>query len=699
MYDIRLINMPFANLHIPSLGLTQLRSVVRQQHAGRADVHVHYLNHDFAHFFTMKMYRDISALGEHQNSGIGDWLFRQAAFPEEPDNFDEFFQRYYPASTKEITEFRVYVAEKRAGLVAFLDELVDKYDLASADMVGLTSMFAQSVACFALAQRIKERNPATVIVIGGANCETPMGEQMVRGVPQVDFVFSGPALRSFPELVGCLLDGDDVRVHRINGVFSRRNVDKVMRAKAAVGASKVHQLMPPGAILPMGQELNVNANVELDYDSFLQDVELNFPDGGVEAVLPFETSRGCWWGERAHCTFCGLNSLSMNFRSMASENALSLLRSLFERYGDKYKQYICVDNIMPREYVTEVFANLEAPEGATIFYEVKADFEDHEIAALAKAGVTLVQPGIESLATSTLKLMKKGVSSFRNVRFLQSCLRHDVYPTWNLLVGFPNEDPAVYPKYVKDLPLLTHLPPPTGVYPVRFDRYSPYFNEADQYGLDLEPLDFYNFTYPFEADSLRDLAYYFVDRNYEAEYFSNMVGWLDKVRRLVLGWQMRWHGKHHTVRPQLHLTEDENGLLVFDSRSGTAAERRISEADRDLLLELLEPKRPDRLKSSGSADPAEQLARFRRYGWIFQDGPRVLSVVMPEPPPTPKHITSPVADFNFDVDVNDLTVVVDPMVGVGELEEDGRPALVAVSRSERRVSRTKLMSKAGETSR
>ena len=31
-----------------------------------------------------------------------------------------------------------------------------------------------------------------------------------------------------------------------------------------------------------------------------------------------ETSRGCWWGERSHCTFCGLNGMGMTYRSKNS---------------------------------------------------------------------------------------------------------------------------------------------------------------------------------------------------------------------------------------------------------------------------------------------------------------------------------------------------------------------------------------------
>jgi magnesium-protoporphyrin IX monomethyl ester (oxidative) cyclase len=120
-----------------------------------------------------------------------------------------------------------------------------------------------------------------------------------------------------------------------------------------------------------------------------------------------------------------------------------------------------------------------------IFYEVKADLSESDLAVLADSGVKFVQPGIESLATSTLKLMKKGTTAFQNLRLLKLCSTYGIHPLWNLLVGFPGEGEDVYRRYVDLLPLIVHLQPPTGVYPVRFDRFSPYYNQRQSYGLDL----------------------------------------------------------------------------------------------------------------------------------------------------------------------------------------------------------------------
>jgi ribosomal peptide maturation radical SAM protein 1 len=299
--------------------------------------------------------------------------------------------------------------------------VVKKHQLDDENLVGFTSMFAQNVACFAMARTLKEMNPEVVTVMGGANCEAPMGEELARHVDPVDFVFSGPALVNFPDLIQAQMDGEPERCHRLPGVFSKKNLGGLPIA----GHSKV------------GPELPIDVPVPLDYESFLGDLQRRFPDGSIRPSLTFETSRGCWWGARSHCTFCGLNGGSMMYRSMPSEQALELFEELFEKYGDRCKHFESVDNIMPREYFKEVFPKLTPPDGTVIFYEVKADIKDWEMEILSRAGVTHIQPGIESLATSTLKLMGKGTTSFQNVNFLKNCRRFGIYPAWNLLIGFP----------------------------------------------------------------------------------------------------------------------------------------------------------------------------------------------------------------------------------------------------------------------
>jgi ribosomal peptide maturation radical SAM protein 1 len=615
MLKISLINMPFATLRFPSIALTQLKSVAESRLGERVRVRVLYLNHDLANYLGLDLYEALNSL-QASNAGLGDWLFRLIAFPELEDNVEAYLQRHFPHRDAVVDGKLRLVVAKRAGIERFLQRLIAKYRLDAEDVVGFTSMFAQNTASFAMARLIKAGNPAVTTVIGGANCEAPMGLELARRVPALDFVFSGPGLVSFPEFLEYRLAGDLAGCDHIRGVLSRRNVPE--------GSPQGQEAL--------GLELPIDVPVALDYDDFLSNLERHFPNGKVKPSLTFETSRGCWWGERAHCTFCGLNGGTMAYRAMPPAQALDLFEGLFTRYADRCQHFESVDNILPREYLTDVFPFVRAPQGTSIFYEVKADLKEREMEVLAQAGVRQIQPGIESLATSTLKLMRKGVTAFQNVSFLKNCLRLGITPLWNLLIGFPRETDEVYRKYMADLPLLVHLPPPAGAFPIRFDRYSPYFTRAGEYGLDLVPYDFYRYIYPFPEEALADLAYYFEDRNYGADYLSQMVGWKDRLGQAVALWGERWSGSDGRPRASLALRLRGAGTVVHDTRSGEAVEHEVDELGMR-ILDVIDGNGwrirdiAERV-GAGETDVAPRVDRFQQLGLLFAEGDRLLSLVV-----------------------------------------------------------------------
>lgn len=618
MYKIVLINMPFADLQMPSLALTQLKSVIEAEFNDRVSVEILYLNHDFAHYLGIELSQNLTLSSEAHNSGVADWIFRQAAFPDLPDNTELYFQRFFPVRTPQIEVMKRVVLQKRQGLDAFLNSLIDKYKIADADIVGFTSMFSQNVASFALARKLKNRNAKIITVIGGANCEAPMGQEIAKNFRPIDFVFSGPGLKSFPEFVGHCLDAQFDKCHSIQGVFSRRNC----------GLSTLTPLTV------IGYELDIDVPIKLDYGEFLETYRQNFSHAALKPILLFETSRGCWWGQKAHCTFCGLNGQTMNYRAMTPQNALAQFDRLFS-YAQYVDRFESVDNIMPKIYMKEVFAKLKPPPNVNLFYEVKADLTDEEVEILSRAHVKSVQPGVEALNTSTLKLMKKGTSVFQNLRLLKSCVTYDVHPAWNLLMGFPGEREEVYEKYLTDVPLLTHLPPPHGVFLVRFDRYSPYFVKAREYGLALVPVDYYELIYPFGAESLMNMAYYFTDENFGADYITWATKWIGVLRAKVGQWQAIWSKNN---QPRLFFKENGHSTVVHDSRAGKAIEYDIGEVGKEVLVylddkprELVEVEK--KMGHISGFDPAREVAALQAKGLVFQEGERYLNLVFAKEPP------------------------------------------------------------------
>ena len=108
------------------------------------------------------------------------------------------------------------------------------------------------------------------------------------------------------------------------------------------------------------------------------------------------------------------------------------------RYGVRHFQ--AVDNIISHDYFRSLLPILkERALGVTFFYEIKSNLRRDQVQLLREAGVLAVQPGIESLSTHVLALMKKGVTGIQNMALLKWCREYGIEAAWNLLYGFPGE--------------------------------------------------------------------------------------------------------------------------------------------------------------------------------------------------------------------------------------------------------------------
>src|SRR5262249_10493752 len=173
----------------------------------------------------------------------------------------------------------------KAHVSSFLGNCMERISWGSYDIVGFSSMFEQNLASLSLARRVKERFPRTIIVFGGANCEGIMGLTLHRCFPFVDYVIVGEGDIVFPELVRRL--ADHAPVDDLRGVVFRRN-----------GIS-VDNGQPP-------RIRNLDALPFPDFDDYF-DLLDRAGTPFRERQVTFETARGCWWGEKIQCTFCGLN--------------------------------------------------------------------------------------------------------------------------------------------------------------------------------------------------------------------------------------------------------------------------------------------------------------------------------------------------------------------------------------------------------
>jgi ribosomal peptide maturation radical SAM protein 1 len=309
-----------------------------------------------------------------------------------------------------------------------------------------------------------------------------------------------------------------------------------------------------------------------DYEDYFAALSRSPLRDEICPALPVETSRGCWWGQKSQCTFCGLNGTGMTYRSKSPERVRAEFASLAARYGITRLQV--VDNILDMGHLRTVLPEL-ARAGAPyqLFYEVKANLKRDQVATLAAAGVTKVQPGIEALHDDALALMAKGNSAAINLQLLKYAREHGIACVWLLLVGFPGEQDDWHEQVARWLPLVYHLQPPAAIVRVRYDRFSVYHQHPERYGLRLRPLPSYATVYPVAPERMADLAYFFIDDVAPAPATRGIQALADRLGE----WRRAFA---QPVRPVLCVTDRGEALDFLDTRP-CATRRRTTLEGRD----------------------------------------------------------------------------------------------------------------------
>ncbi|MGE5602923.1 MAG: RiPP maturation radical SAM C-methyltransferase [Nitrososphaerales archaeon] len=372
-----------------------------------------------------------------------------------------------------------------------------------------------------------------------------------------------------------------------------------------------------------------------NFDDFFEDVrtlsETHAVDVTVE-YLPLENSRGCWWGAKHHCVFCGIRDDDLLFRARDASKVLAAMESLSERYG--MKSFRFADYILPSQYYKTLLpelARLGRP--YRIISEMKANIDAQRFALLASAGFEEVQPGIESFSSSVLQKMNKGVSAIQNVHTLLLGKRNGIYIHYNLLYGFPDDNAAEYETLLAGLARLIHLDPPATRVLVQVTRYAPMQTDPQRFGIGVpryEPSYELIFSEEFLRASrfdLDDFCYYFdrpfvnslqLQREYEA------------IDRLVDGWKL----EHRRRRVYLEYVHVDGGLEIYDGRHLPETLVRLDECASRVLLACAEPISLKTLAAEmrGEVAEAELLEIVRRldeHSLVFQENGRIVALALP----------------------------------------------------------------------
>ena len=531
--DVQFVLAPFLPRNLPALGVSYLTSILRL--AGHI-ASIHYLNVDLA----KQIGSGLSQFVEESFTGdllVGEMIFTPALWGHAAVPWSDYEPIYERTMSKHRPEFFATsggeiisrLKSLRERTPAIIERWADLLLEESPAIVAFSSTFEQNIASLALARRIKEKGgqAAPYIVMGGANCEAEMGEAIANNFPFIDTVVSG--------------EGEHVILDIVRRRLSGKPVERYIRGPAVRDMDA----------LPLP-----------DFSDYFRALE---GDAGLgDVVLPVEASRGCWWGEKSLCTFCGLNGNGLAYRSKTPERFAGELKELRKRHQRNY--FFLTDNIIDMKYFKTAFPALAAdPEGFRLGIEVKANLRADQVETMALAGVAQTNPGIESLSTAVLRIMKKGTTLLQNLQHLKWSMEAGIYPLWYIIYGFPGEDEGSYREMLELIPSLVHFTAPITSSQIHLDRFSEYWRAPEKYSLkNLRQAAGYDFIYPALPPSERmRLAYAF---NFEYEDGEKIRPYFNDVDAAAKKWQ-----EQYVAGAVLQLEKGEDGFAIKDTRTSKDA--------------------------------------------------------------------------------------------------------------------------------
>lgn len=585
--------MPWHGVNFGSYGLALLKAIAAErQHLAR----VEYANLTFAAMIGQRLYERL------QNSRhAAELVFVPAAFGLAGAALD----RWLEAAVRVVKhETGIDTAEfRRLALDAapeFIDGLTSSREWRSCDAIGFALVYSQTIPAIALARSVKRVTPEMPIVIGGAGAFGTPGARLVEHFECFDVAVLGEAESSINPLLEAL--GAPERLSQVRGIAYRDAEAGPVRSTPP----------PPRTVL---DELPI-----ADFDDYFEQRRRFQFDG--ELWCSFESSRGCWWGEYQVCTFCGLNGEAVAYRRKSPARVADEIRTLASRYG--VRSFSATDNILPRDALTSLLPLLrplarDLPD-LRIFYQLKSNITREHAAMLREAGITMVQPGIESFNDHILSLMRKGATALTQIACLKYLTEQGLEVIYGILTGTVGETAEDYREQEALIPAVSHLVPPSYFTPIHLDRFSPYEQQPAAYGLSqLRATAATALLYPVSIDHLG------IARSFEATIVPAASA--DDRERLTVAVQdlgaavERWQRDY--VKDLLTYSVTDRGrVFVRDERRSDATTMEVTGLERDIFLRCEVACRRAEVARALSGVPAEEMIgtvdRLVARGWLLE---------------------------------------------------------------------------------
>lgn len=601
---VALVSMPTLSARFPSFQLALLKPTLE-----REGIPVQTFSM-FMYFGTYAGWRITEALSDVYPCMVGEWIWTKTAFGDFANNEDYF--RIYRSNLESICKHAGCtladlsdIRENKAP--AFIDFCVNSVDWSRFGVIGFSVVFQQTLASIALARALKERYPEIPIIMGGATFEDDIAEEIMKGCPQIDFIHCGDADETLPKTIRRLYSKESLA--GMPGVMWRDG-DQIKYAGRAPNLSDMNKTPVPDF------DEYFYARKEGGYSSY---------NSAQEVLLPIETARGCWWGVKNHCTFCGLNRAGMEFRSKSVENVIEQLDQLAQRYG--ILDFNAIDNIIEPEYINKLFTKLaDANSDLRLHYEVRPSLTRAQLKLMRQGGLFSIQPGVESLSTHILKLMRKHTTGMRNLELIKWSTYYGINNLYNILLRFPGETLEDYRAQCDVISKIHHFQAPWAIAKARADRGSPMFTEPESQSVSrLVPSACYDYLFPKDRFDLNRVSYYFEHEMgntlKEDEY--------EEIYHAVGVWQYRWRQR---PKPYLRYRKGWASILIEDGRNGKASVAHYADRYAQLYEYCADARSAKEIAAQFDGAPwvDEAIEEFVERNFMVHLDNRYLSLALPE---------------------------------------------------------------------
>jgi hypothetical protein len=277
-------------------------------------------------------------------------------------------------------------------------DLVPRLRRAHVDAVGLSVCFpGQLVPAYSFAFKLKRAFPEVHLVAGGP------------AITQVLLRLQGPALRQAlgPFDSAVVFEGEHTLLSLCRALDEGRTTRRELaRIPNLVLADSSPDASSGASYLPGPPTVDLRSLPAPDFDGLPLDRYLS-----PHLLLPYDPTRGCYWGRCAFCHYGLTATGTARYRERPVETVVEHLGMLSVRHNTRYF-YLSQDSVAPKTLGR--LANALAERGLDLRWGTDLRPEAHLVpelcARLRRGGAVACSLGVESASPRVLRLIDKGVT-------------------------------------------------------------------------------------------------------------------------------------------------------------------------------------------------------------------------------------------------------------------------------------------------